>query len=292
MKRKIKDTLTGWLVILPALSTQIIFIYLPLCWAFFISFYKWNMIRPMKFIGFANYVKMFTNDDFWNSLWTTFLYIIGTVPAAILIGLGLAMLMNMEWLKLKGFFRTGFYIPVVTAMAAAAVIWGWIFEPSYGLLNWFLSLFGIQGVGWLSDPDYSLLALIIVGVWKRIGYNMVLFLAGLQVIPKSLYEVADIDGASSFSKFRNITWPLLSPTTLFVVILQFIASFRVFVSVSVMTQGGPLDSTRVITYYLYEQAFENMKFGYSSAIAVVMFIIMLCFTVLQFKASKRRTFYR
>jgi len=292
MKRKIKDTLTGWLVILPALSTQIIFIYLPLCWAFFISFYKWNMIRPMKFVGFANYVKMFTNDDFWNSLWTTFLYIIGTVPAAILIGLGLAMLMNMEWLKLKGFFRTGFYIPVVTAMAAAAVIWGWIFEPSYGLLNWFLSLFGIQGVGWLSDPDYSLLALIIVGVWKRIGYNMVLFLAGLQVIPKSLYEVADIDGASALSKFRNITWPLLSPTTLFVVILQFIASFRVFVSVSVMTQGGPLDSTRVITYYLYEQAFENMKFGYSSAIAVVMFIIMLCFTILQFKASKRRTFYR
>lgn len=292
MKRKIRDTLTGWLVILPALSTQIIFIYLPLCWAFFVSFYKWNMIRPMKFVGFANYVKLFTNDDFWNSLWTTFLYIIGTVPAAILIGLGLALLMNMEWLKLKGFFRTGFYIPVITAMAAAAVIWGWIFEPSYGLLNWFLSLFGIQGVGWLSDPDYSLLALIIVGVWKRIGYNMVLFLAGLQVIPKSLYEVADIDGASALSKFRNITWPLLSPTTLFVVILQFIASFRVFVSVSVMTQGGPLDSTRVITYYLYEQAFENMKFGYSSAIAVIMFILMLCFTILQFKASKRRTFYR
>jgi ABC-type sugar transport system permease subunit len=121
---------------------------------------------------------------------------------------------------------------------------------------------------------------------------MVLFLAGLQVIPKSLYEVADIDGASGISKFRNITWPLLSPTTLFVVILQFIASFRVFVSVSVMTRGGPLDSTRVITYYLYQQAFENMKFGYSSAIAVVMFVIMLCFTILQFKASKRRTFYR
>jgi ABC-type sugar transport system permease subunit len=200
--------------------------------------------------------------------------------------------MNMEWLKLKGFFRTGFYIPVITAMAAAAVIWEWIFEPSYGLLNWFLSLFGIDGVGWLSDPNYALLALIIVGVWKRIGYNMVLFLAGLQVIPKSLYEVADIDGASGISKFRNITWPLLSPTTLFVVILQFIASFRVFVSVSVMTRGGPLDSTRVITYYLYQQAFENMKFGYSSAIAVVMFVIMLCFTILQFKASKRRTFYR
>jgi len=204
----------------------------------------------------------------------------------------LALLMNMEWLKFKGLFRTAFYIPVITAMAAAAVIWSWIFEPSYGFLNWFLSLFGIEGVGWLSDPDYSLQALMIVGVWKRIGYNMVLFLAGLQVIPKTLYEVADIDGASKFSKFLNITWPLLSPTTLFVVILQFIASFRVFVSVSVMTQGGPSKSTRVITYYLYQQAFENMKFGYSSAIAVFMFGLMLIFTILQFKASKRRTFYK
>jgi ABC-type sugar transport system permease subunit len=249
------------------------------------------MIRPMKFVGFYNYQKMLSNEDFWNSLWVTILYVLGTVPAAIFIGLGLALLMNMEWLKLKGLFRTGFYIPVITAMAAAAVIWGWIFEPSYGLLNWFFSLFGIQGVGWLSDPDYSLPALIIVGVWKRIGYNMVLFLAGLQVIPKSLYEVAEIDGATAISKFRNITWPLLSPTTLFVVILQFIASFRVFVSVSVMTQGGPLDSTRVITYFLYQQAFENMKFGYSSAIAVFMFVLMLIFTIIQFKVSKRRTFY-
>lgn len=291
MKRKFRDTLTGWGVILPALSTQIIFIYLPLGWAIFNSFFKWNMIRPMKFIGFANYEKMFTSSEFWDSLWTTFIYVLGTVPASIFIGLGLALIMNMEWLKLKGFFRTGFYIPVITAMAAAAVIWGWIFEPSYGLLNWFLSLFGLEKIGWLSDPNYSLPSLMIVGVWKRVGYNMVLFLAGLQVIPKSLYEAADIDGASSFTKFRNITWPLLSPTTLFVVILQFIASFRVFVSVSVLTKGGPLDSTRVITYYLYEQAFGNMKFGYSSAVAVFMFALMLVFTILQFKISKRRTFY-
>ncbi|HOO32785.1 MAG TPA: sugar ABC transporter permease [Thermotogota bacterium] len=291
MKRKHKDTLTGWLTVLPALSTQIIFIYLPLCWAFYNSFFKWNMIRPMKFIGLRNYEKMFSSSEFWSSLWTTFLYVLGTVPPAIFIGLGLALLMNMDWLKLKGFFRTGFYIPVITAMAAAAVIWEWIFEPNYGILNWILSWFGVDGVGWLSDPNYSLVALMIVGVWKRVGYNMVLFLAGLQVIPKSLYEVADIDGASAFSKFKNITWPLLSPTTLFVVVLQFIASFRVFVSVSVMTRGGPLDSTRVITYYLYQQAFENMKFGYSSAVAVFMFVLMLVFTLIQFKVSKRRTFY-
>ena len=292
MKRKRKDTLFAWFTILPALSIQVVFIYAPLIWAIFISFFKWNMIRPMRFVGLANYERMFTRTEFWDSLRITFIYVLGTVPTSILIGLGLALLMNMEWLKFKGFFRTAFYIPVITAMAAAAVIWSWIFEPSYGFLNWFLSLFGIEGVGWLSDPDYSLPALMIVGVWKRIGYNMVLFLAGLQVIPKTLYEVADIDGASKFSKFLNITWPLLSPTTLFVVILQFIASFRVFVSVSVMTQGGPSKSTRVSTYYLYQQAFENMKFGYSSAIAVFMFALMLIFTILQFKISKRRTFYK
>jgi ABC-type sugar transport system permease subunit len=292
MKRKRKDTLFAWFTILPALSIQVVFIYAPLIWAFFISFFRWNMIRPMRFVGLANYERMFTRAEFWDSLRITFIYVLGTVPTSIFIGLGLALLMNMEWLKFKGLFRTAFYIPVITAMAAAAVIWSWIFEPSYGFLNWFLSLFGIEGVGWLSDPDYSLQALMIVGVWKRIGYNMVLFLAGLQVIPKTLYEVADIDGASKFSKFLNITWPLLSPTTLFVVILQFIASFRVFVSVSVMTQGGPSKSTRVITYYLYQQAFENMKFGYSSAIAVFMFGLMLIFTILQFKASKRRTFYK
>ncbi len=291
MKRKFKDTLTGWLVILPALSTQIMFIYFPLGWAIFISFFKWNMIRPMKFVGLANYEKMFGNPDFWNSLWTTILYVLGTVPAAILIGLGLALLMNMEWLKGKGIFRTGFYIPVITAMAAAAVIWEWMFEPSFGLINWFLSFFGIRGIGWLSDPDYALLALIIVGVWKRIGYNMVLFLAGLQIIPRSLYEAAEIDGASTWVKFRNITWPLLSPTTLFVTILQIIASFRVFVSVSVMTRGGPMDSTRVITYYLYQYAFENMKFGYASAIAVFIFFFLMALTLIQFRLKKRRTFY-
>lgn len=291
MKRRTKDVITGWMVILPALSTQILFIYIPLIWAFYISFFKWNMIRPMRFVGFANYVKMFTNPDFWHSLWVTILYVFGTVPAAIFIGLGLALLMNMEWLKGKGIFRTGFYIPVITAMAAAAVIWEWMFEPSFGLINWFLSFFGIHDIGWLSDPDHSLTALIIVGVWKRIGYNMVLFLAGLQVIPKALYEAAEIDGASTWTKFRNITWPLLSPTTLFVTILQVIASFKVFVSVSVMTRGGPLDSTRVITYYLYEYAFNNMKFGYASAIAVFIFMFLMVFTLLQFKAKKRRTYY-
>ena len=137
MKRKAKDVLIGWLTIVPALSTQIMFIYIPLIWAFYISFFKWNMIRPKRFVGWANYEKMLTNPDFWHSLWVTVVYVLGTVPVAIIIGLMLALLMNMDWLKGKGIFRTGFYIPVITAMAAAAVIWTWLFQADYGLINWF-----------------------------------------------------------------------------------------------------------------------------------------------------------
>jgi len=224
-------------------------------------------------------------------MWVTFLYIIGTVPASVLIGLGLALLLNIKWLKGRGIFRTAFYIPVITSMAAAAVIWAWIFEGNYGLMNQLLSAFGIGPIRWLADPNFTLIALMIVGVWKRIGYNMVLFLAGLQNIPSTYYEAAEIDGAKTWTKLIRITVPLLSPTTLFVVILQFIASFRVFVSVSVMTQGGPARSTEVITFYLYENAFRYLRFGYASAIAVVMFILMMVFTVLQFRISKNRVHY-
>ena len=291
MRRKTREALTGWVFVSPALVTQILFIYFPLGWSFFVSFFRWNLIRPMRFIGFDNYTSMFTSSDFWSSMSVTFIYVAVTVPVSILIGLLLALLVNLPWLKGKGVFRTFFYIPVITSMAAAAVIWAWIFEGNVGLLNYFLSWFGVKSINWLSDPDYALIALMIIGIWKRIGYNMVLFLAGLQVIPRTYYEAADIDGASTFSKFMSITWPLLSPTTLFVTVMQFIASFRVFVSVSVITRGGPANSTRVITFYLYENAFAYLKFGYAAAISVVMFLMMVVFTLIQFRFSKRRVHY-
>lgn len=245
----------------------------------------------MKFLGFENYTTMFSSADFWNSLYVTFLYVFVTVPISILIGLLLALLVNLPWLKGKGLFRTMFYIPVITSMAAAAVIWAWIFESNVGLMNYFLSWFGIQDIKWLSDSKFALVALMIIGIWKRIGYNMVLFLAGLQTIPRTYYEAAEIDGATPLKKFFAITWPLLSPTTLFVTVMQFIASFRVFISVSVMTRGGPAQSTQVITYYLYENAFSYLKFGYASAISVFMFLMMLVFTIAQFSFSKKRVHY-
>jgi len=291
MIRSRKDELLGWLTVTPALVSQILFIYLPLATALYISFNNWNLIRPMRWVGLDNYRTMFTNADFWNSLKITAIYVVGTVIPSVVLGLVLALFLNIKWLKGKGMLRTLFYIPVITSMAAAAVIWGWLFESNYGLVNVMLGWFGIGKIAWLSDPNYSLAALMIIGIWKRVGYNMVLFLAGLQAIPSVYYEAADIDGASSYQKIMSITLPLLSPTTLFVFIVQFIASFRVFVSVSVMTRGGPAKSTQVITYYLYENAFRYLKFGYASAVAVFMFLLMLFFTVLQFRASKNKVFY-
>jgi len=291
MRRRTREALAGWIFISPALVTQVLFIYFPLGWSFFVSFFRWHLIRPMRSIGFDNYTSMFTSSDFWHSLSVTFVYVAVTVPVSIFIGLLLALLVNLPWLKGKGAFRTFFYVPVITSMAAAAVIWAWIFESHVGLLNYFLSWFGIKSINWLSDPNYALVAMMIIGIWKRIGYNMVLFLAGLQVIPRTYYEAADIDGATPFKKFLSITWPLLSPTTLFVTVMQFIASFRVFVSVSVMTRGGPAQSTQVITFYLYENAFAYLKFGYAAAISVFMFVLMMIFTLIQFRFSKKRVHY-
>ncbi len=292
VKRSQKEHFEGWLFVTPAFLLQMIFVYLPLAYAIFVSFHRWNMIRPMKFVGFKNYVHLFSSGDFWHSLLVTFIYVLGTVPTSVILGLLLAMLLNLWWVRGKGFFRTMFYIPVITAMAAAAVVWNWLFEPNVGLVNFILSLFGVSPKGWLNDPHWAIVALIIVGVWKRIGYNMVIFLAGLQGIPRTYYEAAMIDGATTFPRFWYITLPLLSPTTLFVTIIQFIASFRVFISVSVMTRGGPAKSTEVITYFLYENAFNYLKMGYASTIAVVMFLIMFSLTLVQFKVSKRRVFYQ
>jgi len=291
-RKAVKDTISAWVAVGPALLVQIIFVYVPLAFAAWVSLHRWNMIRPMRWVGMQNYINLMQDDAFWRSMYLTFIYVIGTVPASIALALLLALLLNVKWIKGMAFFRVMFYIPVITAMAAAAVVWGWLFEPSGGLINYLIGTVGISPKGWLNSPDWAMLALIIVGVWKRIGYNTIFFLAGLQTIPGVYYEAARIDGAGPWKSFFSITLPLLSPTTLFVAILQFIASFRVFVSVSVMTQGGPARTTRVITYFLYENAFIYLRMGYASAIAIVMFVLLFLFTLFQFRASRKRVHYQ
>jgi multiple sugar transport system permease protein len=220
------------------------------------------------------------------SLKNTAIFTVGVVgletPLALLIAIVLTR-------KLRGLalYRAAFFMPAVTSTIAVAVVWSWVFDPQYGIINQALAVFGITGPGWLNDSQWALPAIIIMSIWKNAGYHMVIFLAGLQDIPESYYEAAAIDGASSWQKFRNITWPLLTPTTGFVLITNVIFSFQVFGPVYVMTSGGPMRATSVVVYYLYKRAFQFREMGYASAIAWVLFLIILVLTVLQFRYTRK-----
>ncbi|MBP1649672.1 MAG: sugar transporter permease, partial [Bacteroidetes bacterium] len=235
-----------------------------------------------SFVGVGNYSSIVQNPEFWSVLKNTAVYTLGTVPLNMVISLGIAYFLNKK-LAGKKLLRTAFFAPVVMSSVAAAVIWRWVYEPSFGLLNYGLSWFGIPAVNWLNNPTSAMFALIVMGVWKTFGFNMVLFSAGLQGIPEHYYEAAQIDGAGKWKQFWNITVPLLSPTTFFVLVMSVIGSFQVFDTVYVLTSGGPLGSTKVLVFYLYEQAFKFFDMGYASAVAYLLFAVVFILTMLQMK---------
>lgn len=228
-----------------------------------------------------------SDDTFWISLKNTFLYTIGVVPLTLVCSLGLAILLNQ---KIKGvkFFRTAFFFPYVTSLVAIAVVWSMLFHPTMGPINQFLRVVIENPPGWLSSSDWALTAIIIVSVWRGMGYYMVLYLAGLQGISKELYEAAAMDGANKWKQFIHITVPALRPTTFFVTIMLVINCFKIFDLVQVMTDGGPGRATNVLVYQVYSEAFVKFNFGYASAIAMVLFVIVLVITVIQFKWNKIR----
>ena len=289
--REKRNNLMGWLFIAPPIVVFTVFIFAPMGVALFISLHKWNLLSPMKFVGLKNYVKMFHSESFWNSLRVSLLYVIGTVPTTVILAIMLAILMNQEIHGLA-FFRIMVYLPVITSMAAAAIVFQYLFEPEYGFINFILKSVGIPKMKWLNDPNQALVALIIVGIWKRVGYNTIILLAGLQGIPNVYYEAAMIDGASSSQLIRKITIPLLSPVTFFVTVMQIIASLKVFTSIVVMTEGGPAGGTDAIPYYLYRFAFQYHKMGYASAVAYILFAIIFIFTLLQFKYGEKKVHYQ
>ncbi len=208
----------------------------------------------------------------------------------MVLAIMLAVILNQK-LRAKNFYRSLIFSPYITPMVVIAIIWMWIYNPEFGLANYFLQLIGIPLLNWLRSFKMALPSIIFLTVWKDMGYYMILYLAGLQNIPESLYESAEMDGASGFRKFRSITLPLLTPTTFFVLITSFLSSFKVFDQISVMTSGGPADATNVMVYFLYQNAFEYFKIGYASAIAVIIFIILMFITVFQFKGSKKWVYY-
>ncbi|WP_411372554.1 carbohydrate ABC transporter permease [Enterococcus thailandicus] len=281
-KLKRKNTLIAWSFIAPNFIGFLLFTMIPVVFSLILAFMKWDSFSTPEFIGLKNFSKMMTDETFWISLKNTFLYTIGVVPLTLVCSLGLAILLNQKIRGVK-FFRTAFFFPYVTSLVAIAVVWNMLFHPTMGPINQFLKLFIANPPGWVSSSQWALTAIIIVSVWRGMGYYMILYLAGLQSISKELYEAAAMDGANKWKQFVNITVPALRPTTFFVTIMLVINCFKIFDLVQVMTDGGPGRATNVLVYHVYNEAFVKFNFGYASAIAMILFVIVLAITVIQFK---------
>lgn len=273
------QNIAAWLFILPAVLGTFIFIIIPVFCSFGLSFAKWDLLNPIQFVGFDNYREIFTEALFYKILWNTIVFALATSIFGVIIPLILACILNS---KIRGseFYKTAYFLPFITPMIVIGVVWEWIFDPNIGLLKHL-------HINWLYDPHYAMTALIIVSVWKFIGYNMVIFLSALSGISQSMFEASKIDGANAFQTFKNVTVPLLSPTIFFVVIITAISSFQVFDLIYLMTQGGPLDSTNVLVYAIYKNAFEYFNAGKASAIAYVLFVIILVLTLIQWNLRKK-----
>ncbi len=315
LRRRLRATASGCLYLLPALLVLAAFRIVPILLSVRVSLYDWGMAGPVAFKGLGNYIDVLGDPVFWKSLLNTGWYMIFTVPTQLGLSLFVAVLLNQK-IKALGAYRTIYYLPVVTSIVAVSIVWKWILHPDRGLLNYMLSWVGADGLRWLQDPrglfqlvlgplgdnlpyvlrgpSIAMVSLIIMGIWKGLGYNIVIFLAGLQNIPKTYYEAARIDGAGRFRIFRNITWPLISPTTYYVLIMSSIVAFETFAQVWIMTgppAGGPLSTTKVVMYYFYENSFELWRLGYGASIAFFAFLIILALTLIQRFVLERRVHY-
>ena len=290
MLKTLKKTWVCYLFILPNLVGVLVFLAFPVVFSLYMSFHEWDVLTEPTFIGLDNYARLFYEDDlFWTSLWNSAYYVILTVPASIVVGLGLAMAMNQA-VRGIAFFRAAMYIPVLTSAVAVAFIWQWIFNTELGVLNGILSFFGIPAVGWLTDGSWAMISLAIMAVWKTAGYYAIILFAALQGVPKVLHEAAALDGANAWRRFLNITVPMIGPALLFVAVISVIGSFQVFDQVYLITNGtgGPGTSTYVYNLHLYNEAFQYFRMGYASALAYILFAILFVITYLQLRVGRRR----
>ena len=282
-----KRTLIAWTFILPNFIGFAVFTLVPVGWSFILSFMEWSAFAPPTFIGVDNFVRMVGDDSVQIALRNTVIYTVGTVPLTLIAALALALLLNNA-VRGMGFFRTAIFFPFITSLVAVAFVWMMLFHPSLGPINGFLNHIGIENPPrWLASTDWAMPALIIISVWRFMGYYMVIYLAGLQSIPSTLYEAAKIDGAGSWRRFINVTLPMLRPTTFFVIIMLTINSFRMFDLVQVTTGGGPGRATTVLVHQLYVAGFIRFEFGYASAIALLLFFIIISITIVQFLLGKK-----
>ena len=274
------ETLTAYLFILMPLLLFSLFLLFPMVFALVVSFFDWNLLVPEKsFVGFRNYLELFQDDVFLISIKNTVIYSAGVVPAQTLLALVLAFLVNQK-IRGRPFFRMAFYLPAVTSSVVTSIIFLWIYSRP-GLLNYLLSLIGIQGPDWLTNPRTALFSIMMLNIWSTSGYFMVSFLAGLQSIPASVYEAARIDGATAWQQFWKITVPLVRPITFFVVVLSLIGCFQVFDQIYVMSAGGPAHATTTLSYFVYTSAFKYFRFGYGAAAAMILAFIIFAATYIQ-----------
>ena len=278
------------LFLLPSLSGLVLFTLLPILASLGLTLYEWDLLTSPQFVGLGNFQRLIHDRNFWTALAHTLYFIVGYIPLVMIISLGVAVVLNQ---KLKGviLFRTALFIPVVSAWVAVALLWKWIFNPKFGIVNYLLGLIGIQGPAWLFDPQWAMPAIIITSVWKDIGFVMVMFLAGLQGIPTEYYEAAAIDGASGWRRFRHITLPLLSPTTFFALIISLINSFQVFDQVWIMTGGGPAGATSVLVEQIVKNAFSYSRMGYAATLSWVLFLLVFTATAFQMRLQKHWVTY-
>src|SRR4051795_8892767 len=287
--RRMRRERSAYAFLAPALIIFSLFTAFALIFAFYLTFHEWSIIQPDKpFVGLDNYRDMIHDEAFRRSIFNTLYYTGAAVPLQMAVGLGLALLLNLP-IRGRGFLRAAYFLPGVTPLVVVAIIWKWLYNGDYGLFNYYLLKTHLihDPLLWLSDKNLAMPAVILMSVWTGTGFSMVVYLAGLQAIPEELYEAARVDGASSFQRLRNITLPLLRPSTLFLAVTQIIWSFQVFTQIFIMTSGGPVDRTTTMVYYVYESAFKFFEMGYASTLAFTLFLMLLVFTAFQLRLQRR-----
>ncbi len=281
----------SWVFVTPALSLIAVFFVIPVIAVFVLSFTDFDIYSigdpaSTRFVGLANYHALFTMPLFWTAFKNTVYYVAVGGPLSVVVSLAAAIALNAKLVRWKPLFRSALFAPWVTTLVAVALVWRYIYHPQYGPLNALLGLVGIAPIDWLGDPHWAMPAIILMSVWKNFGYNMLVFLAGLQTIPEELYEAADLDGAGFWSRLRHVTLPMLGPTLVFVGVVTMIAAFQIFSEPYVMTQGGPLKSTETLVLFMYEQGFRWWRLGFAASVAVVLCLVTLAGTALQLRLRR------
>jgi len=281
---------SAYVFLLPGFLIFSLFTVFGVIFSLFLSFHQWDILNPAKlYVGVKNYQELLQDPNFRQAVTNTLYYVFLSIPLTLLAGLGAALLLNQR-IRGRGFFRALFYLPVITPLVISAIIWKFIYNGDYGLLNYYLEKLHLisQPVEWLGNPSLAMPSVIAFSIWQSFGFAMVVYLAGLQAIPQEVVQAAEVDGAGAFQRFRYVVFPMLAPTTFFLVVVMVIQSFQAFTQIAIMTAGGPIGSTTTIVYYMYQQAFQFFRMGYASAVTWALFVMVFVFTVAQVRVYARR----